>query len=160
MDVVNHKFVITANHFPHLIEPFRNSMGPEVRYSLRVPPEMFPDVIPGSRAEDDLGPLVSTSGHRPPLVQPGYGSGLAFDQWEHLLMQARRWQYPVDRLFWNRECTVAGYTWNQDYYSSNLGHRSKAPIKRATLVGVRVGGDLQRDEGLAKHILEMTGFFN
>lgn len=150
------KLVVTKNHFPHVLSTHKPPSG-DPRYSIRIPSEAVPHATHHRNRDDGLGLTTNASSKHAPVVIPGGGQDFYHDQWEGLLRQARRWSYPVDYLLVGREVEVAFST----YQMSHSQFRGR-PFNVETFVGlhgVRIGGNLEEDEGLAAHIIEVQGWF-
>lgn len=152
-------FTCTQAHFPHIIEPWTSpglarpasEVGRD-RYSIRVSPDVFPELETKGRPQDELGPMASVSSLNRPMVLPNDGSNEDFYRWNNLLEQARRWRYRPDYLFHGREIMIHVRMW------MHRGSEWVRPGMRGDLVAVKVIGDLEKDEGLAAHILDVKGW--
>lgn len=150
-------FTVTKQHFPSILFPHSMPSG-DPRYAIRCPAEAFPEVEARDREQDELGPMVNCSSKNRPLLLPGDDTNSDRLEWQMLLEQAERWNYPPNYLLLDREITVAGTVWtSHDHYFRG---RPSGATHHASLLAVKVVGDFTRDEGLARHILEVKGWFD
>lgn len=156
-DVRISAFVATAEHFPHVVEPFVFSnfgRGGPPKFAIRAPAFDFQECRSTDRL-DGLGSMANVSSAHPPTIIPGEGGSLAFEYWNELVRDANLWKYPVDFLLRNRPIEIAAELWESDHRYSGRGRTI-----RAQLLAVKIGGELSKDEGLKAHIQERKAWFS
>lgn len=153
-DVHTISFVATKDHWPMILSSHKGP-GPNAapRFSIRVPASVYPIALAQRDRNDGLGLMVGASSRFRPVLVPRFGTPHNFRDWEALVSQARQWNYPLNHLLLGREVEVAVSPYMLE---SNQFHPGGTYLD---LRGIKVGGDLTKDEGLAAHIIEVQGWF-
>lgn len=151
------KFVVTKQHFASVLRPHSMPSGDE-RYAIRCPAHVFPECEGRDRDQDELGPMVNVSSKHRPVFVRGDDTNTDRLNWQLLVEQAERWNYPVNFLLLDREITIAGTVWTSR--DGTYRGRPFGATHHASLLAVKVVGDFTRDEGLAGHILDVKGWLD
>lgn len=153
-------FTVTREHAPHIIAPFNVTTGryseapSRERYSIRIPAM---EDFPGCRArdkDDGLGSMVAASCSSRPIIVVGENDEpLDRDYWDFMVARAHDWKYPVNRLLYGRDITIA-------VRMINVTNQYVKNQDMPWIIAVRIHGDLdsfRKDAGLEAHIEEIRG---